>query len=97
MAFGCKMDDAIDLFVLHELVERIKIANVHLYELVVRFFFDVLEICKVARVSQLIEIDNLVFRVLVDKKTNDMTSDKARPACNYYGTFHEFLQFMREI
>ena len=80
-----------------ELVEIVEIADVHFHELVVRFIFDILEICKVTRVSKLIEVDNLVFRILVDKETNDMTSDKARPASNYNGTFHEILQFMREI
>ena len=85
------------MFILHQLVERIEIANVHFHELVVRLVFNILEICKVARVSQLIEIDNLVFRILIDKETNDMTSDKASPASNHNGTFHEFLQFTREI
>ena len=96
MAFGSKVNDAIDLFVLHELVESVKIADVHLHELVVRFVFDILEVCKVARVSELVEVDDFVFRILVDKKTNDMAPNKASTACNHNGTFHEFLQLYKD-
>ena len=80
MAFGSKVDDSIDLFVLHELVESIEIADIHLYKLVVRLVFDVLEVCKIARVSELIEVDNLVFGILVHEKANHMAPDKARTA-----------------
>ena len=67
MAFSSEMDDAINFFILHELVESVKVANVHLHELVVRLAFDILEVSKVARIRELVEVDDIVFRVLVDK------------------------------
>ena len=93
VAFGSEVNDAIDFFILHELVERVKIADVHLHELVVRLVLDILEIREVTRVSKLVKVDNLVFRVLVHEQANDMTSDKARAASDDNGTFHEILQF----
>ena len=80
MAFCRQVDDAVDLLVLHELVERVEVADVHLHELVVRLALDVLEVREVARVGQLVEIDNVVLGVLVHEQANDMASDKARAA-----------------
>ena len=77
VAFCREVDNAVDLFVLHELVERVKVADVHLHKLVVRLVLDILEVREVARVGKLIEVDNLVFRVLVHEKANHMAPDKA--------------------
>ena len=97
MAFGSEMDDAIDLLVLHELVERVEIADVHLHELVVRLALDVLEVRKVACVGELVEVDNVVLGVLVHEQTNDMASDKARAAGDDDGSFHAILRFFANI
>ena len=97
VAFCSKMDDAIDLFILHELVERVEVADVHLDELVVRLIFDILEVCEIACVCKLVEIDNLVFRILVHEQAHDMATDKACSACNNNRSFHAFLQFTWEI
>ena len=98
VAFCRKMDDAIDMFVLHELVESVKIADVHLHELVVRLAFDVLEIREVTRVSKLVKVDNLVFRILVHEKANYVAPDKACTARDDNGTFHNpILQFLSNI
>ena len=77
VAFGSKVDNAVDLLVLHEFVERVKVADIHLHELVVRLAFDVLEVREVARIGKLIEVDNLVFRVLVHEQANHVAPDKA--------------------
>ena len=94
MAFSCEMDDTIDFFILHELVESVKVANVHLHELVVRLAFDILQVCEVARIRELVEVDNIVFRILVDKQANDMASNKACTARDYDCSFcviHNFF------
>ena len=67
MAFCRQVDDTVDMLILYELVERVKVANVHLHELVVWLVLDVLEVCEVARVGQLVQVDDFVFRVLVHK------------------------------
>ena len=42
MALGSKMDDAVDMLVLHQLVDCVEVADVHLYELVVGLVLNVL-------------------------------------------------------
>ncbi len=44
MALGGKVNDAVYLLVLHQLVEGVEIADVHLDKLVVRLVFDVLQV-----------------------------------------------------
>ncbi len=82
VALGSEVDNAVDLFVLHELVECVEVANVHLHELVVGLVLYVLEVREVARIGKLIEVDNLVFRVLVHEQANHVASDKACTAGN---------------
>ena len=83
MAFCRQVNDAVDQFVLHELVERIEVADVHLHELVVRLALDVLEVREVARVGELVEVDNLVIRVLVHEQAHHVATNKACTAGNY--------------
>ena len=47
MALDSKMYDAVNLLVLHKLVERIEITDIHLHELLVGHVLDVLEIGEV--------------------------------------------------
>ena len=90
MAFGSEVDDAIDLFVLHELVERVKVADVHFHELIVRLALDVLEVREVARIGKLVKIDNLVFRILVHEKANYVATNEACAAGDDDCFFHIF-------
>ena len=90
VTFGSQVNDAINLFVLHEFVERVEVANVHLHELVVRLAFNVFQVCEVARVGKLVKVDNLVFRILVHEQAHHVASDKARAAGNDDGSFHRF-------
>ena len=91
MAFGSQVNDAVDFFVLHELVESVKVADIHLHELVVRLVFDVLEVGKVTGVSQLVKIDNLVVRVLVHEQAHHVASDKACATGDNDGSFHKMV------
>ena len=82
VTFCRQVDDTVNLFVLHELVERIEVANVHLHELVVRLAFDILEVREVARIGKHIEVDNLVFGILVHEQAHHVAPDKACTAGN---------------
>ena len=62
-----KVDNAVHLLLLHELVEGLDVADIHPDKLVVRLVLDVLEVGKVAGISQLVEVDDLIFRIFVDK------------------------------
>ena len=91
VAFCRQVDDTVNLFVLHELVERVEVADVHLHELVVRLVFDVFEVCKVTGVCQLVKIDNLVFRVLVHEQANHVATNEACAAGDNDGSFHKMV------
>ena len=65
MRLGCKVDDAVDLLVLHQLIEGIEVADVHLDELVVRLVLHILEVGKVTSVGKLVNVDNLVIRIFI--------------------------------
>jgi hypothetical protein len=69
---------------LHQFVNTVEIADIHLYETVIRFILNVLQIGQVASVSKLIEVDDPVIRVFVHEKANNMTTDKTGTACDDY-------------
>ena len=96
MALSGKMDDAIDLFILHQLVNTVEVANVHADELIVGLVLDVLQVGKVAGIGQLIEINNLIIRIFVYKKANDMASDESSTASDDDISFH-FFKFLAKL
>ena len=71
------MDDTVYVFILHQLVEGFEVADVHLDKLVVRLALDVFQIGQVSGIGQLIQIDDVVFRVFVYKQTDYMTTDES--------------------
>ena len=84
MALGSKMDDAVHVLVLHQLVNAVKVADVHLDKAIVGLILYVLEVGEVARVGQLVKVDDLIFGVFVDKQTYHMIADKTRTAGDKY-------------
>ena len=98
VAFCSQVNDAVDLFILHELVESVEVADVHLHELVVRLALDILQVREVARIGQLVEVDNLVFRILIDKEAHHVAANEACAAGNDDRTFHNpILRFPLNI
>jgi len=69
MTLGSEMDDAIHLIVLHQLQHQVEITDITLYESIVRLVLDVLEVSQVACVSQLVEVDDVILRIFVHKKS----------------------------
>ena len=98
VAFCSQVNDAVDLLVLHELVESVEVADVHLHELVVRLALDILQVREVARIGQLVEVDNLVFRILIDKEAHHVAANEACAAGND-DVFHNkpFLVLARRV
>ena len=84
MRFCSQMDDTINLLLLHQLVESIKVADIHLHELVIRPILNVLEISQITSVSQLIQVDYVIFWVFINEQAHYMASDKACATCDYY-------------
>ena len=81
MALGCEVDDTIDLLVLHKLVERVEVADVHLHKLVIGFVLDVLEVGQVAGV-------HVILGVLVHEQAHHVASNKACATSNNDCSFH---------
>ena len=91
MTLGSKMDDAIDVLILHQLIESIEVADVHLYKLIVRLILNVLKVSQVAGISQLIKADDIIFRVFVHEEANNVRADKTSTTGNHYISFHYFI------
>ena len=81
------MDDAVHLLVLHQLVEGVEVADVHLDELVVRLILNVLEVSQVSGIRQFVEIDDVIVRILVHEEANHMTSNES-------GTIVLFISYL---
>ena len=87
MTLGRQVDDAIHLLLLHEGEESVKVADVHLHELIVGHVLDVPQVLQVAGVGQFVEVDDVVLRVLAYKEPYHMASYEACSSCNHDG-FH---------
>ena len=72
MALSSQVDDTINLLILHQLVESIKIADIHLHKLVVGFVLDIFQVSQVTSISQLVEVDNVIIGILVHKQADYM-------------------------
>ena len=82
------MDDAVYLLILHEFVESVEVANVHLHELIVGLILDVLQVCEVSGIGQLVEIDDVILGIFVDEKPYNMTADESGSASYDDVKFH---------
>ena len=87
VAFSRQMDDAIHLFVLHQLIKGLKIADVHFHELIVGLVFYILEIGQITCVGQFIQVDNLVVGILVHKQSDHVTANKSGASGNDDASF----------
>ena len=88
MALGSEMDDTVNLLVLHQLIESIEVADVHLDKLIIWFVLDVLEIGKVAC------LEGIAFRK--GWITADKMRELAKPMLkNQYGQY--LLQVVEEV
>ena len=80
VALGSEMDDAIHLVVLHQFQHQVEITDIALNESIVWLVLDVLEVCKVASVCELIDVDDVVFWILVYKQSYHMRAYKSSTA-----------------
>ena len=77
MTLSSQVNDAIHFLVLHQLVEGIEVADVHLHKLVVGFVLDVLQVSEVASIRQLVEVDDVILGILVHKQAHHMAANEA--------------------
>ena len=94
MGLGGKVDDAIDMLLLHEGKDSIKIADVHTDKPVIRLILDIAKVRQIAGVRQFIDVNYLIIRIFIDKQPDNMGTDEPGTACYDYRTFH-FTRFIR--
>ena len=87
MAFGGQMDDAVHLLVLHQFIESVEVADIHLHKLVVRLVFDVLQVSEISSIREFVEIDDVIVWILVHEEANYMASNESGTASDN-NSFH---------
>ena len=87
MGFGGKVDDAIHHLLLHQLIYGLEITDIHTDEPVVGSVFDITQIGKIAGVGELIDIDDEVVGVFVDKESDYVAAYEAGSAGDQNITF----------
>ena len=80
MGFRGEVDDAVHVVLGDDFEDRLEVADVGLDEGVVGLVLDVLEVREVARVGQLVQVDDPVVRILVHEQPYDMVADETGAA-----------------
>ena len=87
MALCCQMNNAIHFLLLHQRINRVKVADIGLHKTIIRLILYVLQVSQIAGISQLVYIDNAILWILVDKKSYHMATNKSGTAGNN-NSFH---------
>ena len=77
MALCSQVDDTIDLLLLHEFIKSLEVADIHLDKLIVGLVLDILQVGQVARVGQLIDVDDVILGIFVHEKAYHMAPNEA--------------------
>ena len=88
MALRCQVDDAIDVLILHQLIEGIEVADIHLHELVVGLVLNVREVGEITCVRLLVEVDDVILWIFIHEKAYNMRADEASTSCDDNISFH---------
>ena len=80
MAFRSKIDDDIRMLLFKELVDRLTVTDIRLHKAEIRIIHHRRKRRKIARVSQLIQTDNSIIRILIQHMKNEVRADKAGAA-----------------
>ena len=65
MAFRRKMYDTVDVILVKDPVDRLRVADVRFYKCIILTIFDVFQILKISGISQLIYTYNPILRILL--------------------------------
>lgn len=98
MTFSCQMNNTVYVILLHQLQHLFIVADVGLYKRIVRFVLYIFQVGQISCISQLIQIDDAIFRIFVYKQTYYVTADEARSTGYYdiaFKIFHDCFLFVR--
>lgn len=93
MALGGKMNNAADIVFRKQLFNQRPVTDVALNKFIIGTLCTVAQIVRIAGISQLIEVNNLIFRIFLGKIRNKIGSDKAAPPV----TKIDFMSFSIEF
>ena len=103
MAFRCQMDHSVDTVLPEQFQYLFKITDICFYKSIIRLLFDVCQIGQIPRISQLIQINDMIFRIFRHKQTHYMRADKTGTTGNqyipfkiHYFRFNSFIHFTSE-
>ena len=87
VALCSQVNDTIYVIQLHQLLHLLVVADVRLYEHIVRLVLNVFQVRQVPRIRQLVQVDDTVFRILVYEQAHHVAANKSGTAGNQYVTF----------
>ena len=76
MALSRKMDNPSYIISRDNLLNLFVITYIRLNKNIIRFILDILEICQIAGISELVEVYNPVVRILVDEEPDNVAADE---------------------
>ena len=80
MGFSCKVDNSMNSF--ENFRDNLLISNIAMNKFIARIIFNVFQVIEVARISQLILIDDFASGIVLQKIVNEITADKTCSSCN---------------
>ena len=78
------MDNTINVVLLEKLCHTLIVADISLYECIIRLILNIFEIGQIARIGQLVKVNDMIFGILLYKKTYYVAADKTCTACDKY-------------
>ena len=77
MTFRSQVDNSINMILLHQFQHLFIITDVCLDESIVFLVLNILQVGQVARIGQLVQIDDMILRIFVHEKSYHMAADKS--------------------
>ena len=82
MAFRREVDDYIELLILEQFVNKLAVCDVALYELEMLVFHRLVEGLEIAGISQKVEADDIIIRMLAEHMIDKVAADKTGASRN---------------
>ena len=82
MAFRREVDDYIELLILEQLVNKLAVCDIALYELEMLVFHRLVEGLEIAGISQKVEADDVIIRMLAEHMIDKVAADKTGASRN---------------
>ena len=89
MTLCCKVHNHIRFFCFKQPKDKLPICNITLHKLIIRLIFYWLQVFKIACISQEIQIQNLVFRILIHHMLYKIASNKS--STTSYNDLHSII------